>query len=304
MRNRIKVGYALGHMPCDITIGLYGTYLLLFMNKVVGLDPIRCGVVLTVNSFLDALSVLLIGFIIDRFFPFSGNIDSKKFWHLVGCLTVPLLLPLHFIPPPGYDNDNINQNETLGYFLVVAGLMPFAFAFLQLPHLIMVGKLASDDSENVTLQSIKNAITVLAIIVIHILATFLFAFDTGIEETNNTFNSTSSDFVSWEDQELFMYLGIGGAAFGFLSTMVFHSLVKSTDLNAKESRKPKSSSLISGFIWFKRIPFYSLMAFYSLTWSNFLLVQTYLPFYLQLTLGLDKKFVSIIPLVRSRVKTF
>ena len=173
MRNRIKAGYALGHMTCDITIGLYGTYFLIYMSQVIKLDAIRCGIVLTVNSFLDSFAVLVIGFIIDRYRPFSAVIESNKFWHLIGCSTVPILLPLHFIPPPAYDPINIDQNGALAYYLVVAGLMPFAFAFLQIPHLIVVGKLTESDSENVLLQSIKNAMSVFAFIIIHVLAIFL-----------------------------------------------------------------------------------------------------------------------------------
>ena len=99
-------------------------------------------------------------------------------------------------------------------------------------------------------------------------------------------NSTSSDLVGWEDRSLFMYLGFGGAGFGFVSTMIFHLLVKSADFKTQESVKNINSSYTSGFVWFKRLSFYSLLAFFSLTWAELELIMTYLPFYLQLTLEL------------------
>ena len=194
MQNRIKAGYALGHMTCDITSGLYGTYLMIYMSQVIKLDAIRCGIVLTVNSFLDSLAVLVVGFITDRFRPFNGAIESDKFWHLVGCITVPILLPLHFIPPPGHDPTHTDQNDTLAYYLVVAGLIPFAFALVQIPHLKVVGKLTERDTDNVLLQSIKNAMSELAFMIIHVMAIFLFIFDNENDDngTNNALTRTGA----------------------------------------------------------------------------------------------------------------
>ena len=83
-------------MTCDMVLVLYGSYMLIFMNQVIGLDSFRCGLVLTVTYFADSIGVLIVGFLIDRYAPLGGWMNAKKAWHLIGLVFMSIIIVLYF----------------------------------------------------------------------------------------------------------------------------------------------------------------------------------------------------------------
>ena len=105
-----------------------------------------------------------------------------------------------------------------------------------------------------------------------------------------------------------MHLGLAGSLASLLLVSGFHFLIKSSDLRgvgaiARELKSVKNNdrSFVSGLKWFKRLPFYSFIIFYSLTWAVYLSLMSYQSFYMQITLAVDSRFVSLVPLIQNGV---
>ena len=158
----------------------------------------------------------------------------------------------------------------------------------------VAGELTQSESENVMLQSIKNAMTRFTFIIMYLVTTALLTLEN--DETNGTADG-GGNMISWSDRHLFANLALGGAAIGLCVSLAFHFLIKSDDL-AVTKNQMENKGIMYGLKWLKRPPFWTLLVFYSLTWSLFVIVLTYQPFYLQVTLGLDKQFIGMLPLVR------
>ena len=83
-------------MTCDMVLVLYGSYMLIFMNQVIGLDSFRCGLVLTITYFADSIGVLIVGYLIDRYAPLGAWMNAKKAWHLIGLVFMSIIIVLYF----------------------------------------------------------------------------------------------------------------------------------------------------------------------------------------------------------------
>ena len=260
--------------------------MLVYMNQVIGLDSFRCGIVLTISRFVDCIGVLVVGYVVDRFAPFSRVINGQKFWHLVGCTLKCIFMFLYFHTPPGYDPDNVDQNAAFSYYMFIGIIGPLAFSTAQIPHMTMANSLAKTEADNVALQAIKNGMNKVTFIIMYLAATFLLKMNK---------SSTGTQLISWADNRTFTLLSSGGSALVFIGTVTFHILVKSSDLTTTNQEKKVGFSY--GLSWFRRPAFYTLLVFYSFTWALLVIILTYQPFYLQVTLGLNKEFVGVLPLV-------
>ena len=302
MLKRIQAGYALGNVMCDVVAVMQNTYFLLFLSQVIRLDPTSCGIVLAISRLLDCGFGLVAGFFVDRFAPCSRHIDRRKFWHLVGSLTIAMALPLQFIPPPNHNVENVDTAKTMIFYIFTFIIQCIGFAFSFITHLTVASVLASNESDSVVLQSLKNGVSKLTFMVINLIATFLLS----VEEDDNETETIRQ--INWSDRDLFMQLGLCGSLASLLLVCGFHVLIKSSDLRdvsaiARElnSKKSGKKSLASGFKWFKRPAFYTFVTFYSLTWAMYLTVMSYQSFYMQITLQVDRRFVLLVPLIQNGV---
>ena len=173
--------------------------------------------------------------------------------------------------------------------MIIGIIGPLAFSTAQIPHMTIANSLAKTEADNVALQAAKNGMNKVTFIIIYLAATFLLRMDK---------SSSGTQLITWTDNRTFTILSIGGAALVFIGTVTFHLAVKSSDLIT--TNKEKKAGFRNGLKWFKRPAFYSLLVFYSVTWALLVIILTYQPFYLQVSLGLDKEFVGILPLVSSQ----
>ena len=113
-------------------------------------------------------------------------------------------------------------------------------------------------------------------------------------------NSTTSNAnqLGYEDRSTFVNLAVGSVGLGLLSSLIFHATVHSKDLNNKQVDASDEKATSSWRKWFKRAPFYSITILYCLVRLAVNMLAAYLPFYLQETLELEKKFISIVPLIQ------
>ena len=319
LTKRLKVGFGLGHVGNDLVVTLWFSYLLIFLNQVIGLDPVYAGVPVASGQFIDAVVVLAMGHIIDHYAPFKRFINRKKFWHVIGTITITLVYPMLFIPPPGYEPNDLtgpwrSQGTVLGYYMLWVVLFAISWATVQISHLSMTGDLTCQDEERVFLTSVRNAATVLSSIIINLAAMLLLSFDQ--EESNETAAMRAavaadpelSGGLSWSDRKSFTYLGVGSVLLGVLTSAAFYVLIPSsalipsniinTMISMNSSEGPVEKRTGDWRAWFKCVPFYTLTLLYLLVRLIFNMIMSYMPFWLQLYLRSEKKFVARVPLIQ------
>ena len=311
-----KIGFGLGHIGNDLVATLWFSYLLIYLNQVIGLDPVYAGVPVASGQFIDAIVVLAMGHIIDNYAPFKRFINRKKFWHVIGTVAITLVYPMLFIPPPSYDPSNLtgpwqSQGAILGYYMVWVVLFATAWATIQISHLSMTGDLTSDDDERVFLTSVRNAATVLSSIIIHLSAMLLLSFSRE-DNTNETSRAAAgmgelTGGLSWWDRKSFSYMAVGSVLLGLFTSCVFYILIpsralipsKKIKLIAEMQESERTTKLKSDWrLWFKRDSFYTLTLLYLLVRLIFNMIMSYVPFWLQLYLHSEKTFVARVPLIQ------
>jgi len=134
--------------------------------------------------------------------------------------------------------------------------------------------------------------------------------------------------VDWSDRYTFMYLAMGSIVAGVVFQSLFHVFVEEDNLNCCEedhdvtvsvgllshqnrSRSgtltisspqpgPQKSQLIvdKWTDWFKESAFYNVAALYCLTRLIVNITATYIPYYLQTSLCLEKEYIARIPLIQ------
>ena len=323
LSKRTTIGFGLGHVGNDLVVTLWFSYLLIFLNQVIGLDPVYAGVPVASGQFIDAIVVLAMGHIIDHYAPFKRFINRKKFWHVIGTVTITLVYPMLFIPPPGYDPTNLtglwrSQATILSYYMIWVVLFATSWATIQISHLTMTGDLTRHDDERVFLTSIRNAATVLSSIVVHLSAMLLFSFkQEDNKEPSETFaNGTSrvaagtaevNGGLNWLDRKSFSYMAVGSVLLGLFTSCVFYILIPSRalipsnkiKLIAEMQESERTTKLKSDWqLWFKRDSFYTLTLLYLLVRLIFNMIMSYVPFWLQLYLHSEKTFVARVPLIQ------
>lgn len=319
---RTKAGFGFGHLGNDLVATMWFSYLLIFFNQVIKLDPVKSGLLLLIGQLTDGLATPFVGQVIDKVSPFK-SFNGKKFWHIVGQALVLISFVFIFFAPTGYNPNQTQEGwtktEVFGFYIPFIVIFQVAWATVQISHLSMTGDLGHTDSERVLLNSIRNAFTVIASCVVHVAAMFLLQPQAAVEDkqllvanTNvdrehlyiaeedhlNLANKTiKNDHLGWEDRNTFRDLAIGSVGLGLLASIFFHLTIQSKDFSSQEKDEQiRESSSWRG--WFKQAPFYSITALYCLVRLAVNMVATYLPFYLQETLELEKQYISIIPLVQ------
>lgn len=144
-------------------------------------------------------------------------------------------------------------------------------------------------------------------------------------EGNCTEGQSSEQEVNWNDAIVFKYLAFGALALGLFFSMLFHCFVhenneccdeeegEEEEGNIVDSRllgsavsmpsvytKPAPSNIVvdKWSDWFKHAEFYYVALLYMLTRMIVNITATYIPFYLQISLNLDKKYIAVVPLVQ------
>ena len=98
------------------------------------------------------------------------------------------------------------------------------------------------------------------------------------------------------DRDTFRNLAFGSCALGVLATVTFHASVWTSDF--KEQKTKKQQKVSTWRNWFRTRQFYAITVLYCFVRLVVNMIAAYLPFYLQETLQLEKKFISIVPLIQ------
>ena len=283
------VAYGFGHFFNDLCASLWFTYLLLFYHSVIELENSYAGLLILIGQVADAISTPIVGMASDRTrFKCYGR---RKFWHLLG--TVCVFCSFSFIWYRCIICDITNTDSLplkLVYYSVFIIIFQFGWASVQISHLSLIPEISPNESERVSLNSIRYFFTILANLCIFGVLAALFGF------------SGDSD-ISSKDLDSFWYLSLGTIAVGALFSIAFHIGVReSTDYAAQEqlSHDKNGNSVaknITWYQWFLEPEFYFVALVYMCTRLVVNISQVYISLYLIDSLDLNKLSVAFSPLV-------
>lgn len=150
MKTSQKFAYGVGHILNDLAANTWFSYLLVFMNKVAGLNSGDTGLVLLLGQVTDALCTPFIGYLNDRTVCKYGR---RKLWHLIGAICVCATFPFIFNKCLGCTD--ASSKVKLGYYYAFAAVFQFGWGCMQLSHLSLIPEIAKRFSERVELNAIR-----------------------------------------------------------------------------------------------------------------------------------------------------
>ena len=296
LQMKTKIGFGSGHVYNDIAANAGAGYALLFYTSVIGISNAHAGIIFMIGNIVDAIAVTTFGFLADLDFNCSIYRQYGKFkaWHLMGTIILTIGYPLTFLPPLGIENEVLKTVYYTGIFV----FSNLGYAITAIAHNSIILKLATCESNQVSLSSIKTSGTAIACTLIYVVAYFCF----GNEETKNLDTKAFTEFA----------LVTTGA--GVIASVVFHWMVKETTPN-QISNVPEGSStsliklgdipksirnsisLMTKVEWLRDAKFYIIIMQFAISRTFYTVGMAYLVFYVQYTLMLDKEYSATVPLV-------
>ena len=315
--NKTKIGYAAGHIFNDIAASLRTSYSLIFYQNVLKIDKDNVGMIYLFGQLADGFTSPLVGYMsdIDMDVWMCNTYGRRKTWHLVGVLFVLIGWPALFLPPVGVDLfDNITA--ITAYYSLVNIIYNLGFAIVQNAHLAMIPELSLSDDVRISLSLVRNSMTSLANILGYVGA--LIAFTYGPINGQEAINSFKN----------LMLIGLG---FGLTSSIVFHVFTKENrkkpvvvndDQDCSCSMPTIHEERLTSFFghvslpifipsalrtndeekmrpkdWFQNSQYYLIGLIYLSSRLIFRVSLTYIVYYIEFSLNLEKKFIAIVPVV-------
>lgn len=148
---RTKICYGFGHILNDLCASMWFTYLLLYLHKVIEFSNVNAGTLLLIGQLADAISTPLVGIESDK--SRGCKYGRRKVWHLVGALSVTFSFPFIFNLCIGCGNTS--EGARFIYYTPFIVVFQFGWAATQISHLAMIPELTDDDSEKVSLNTLR-----------------------------------------------------------------------------------------------------------------------------------------------------
>ena len=291
MDMKTKIGFGFGHLFNDITSSATSGYALLYFTAVIRLSNVHVGLIFLIGNTCEAFVVIATGLIIDldfkcRIYDLYGKLKS---WHLVGTICLLVNYILLFSPPLGMEIEVLITT----YYTAIYVMYNLGYSIIAIAHNSLISKLATSEKDQVTMSSIKNSGRGISGITFHLLAYFCFS----ISEDGNLSTSEFTNFV--------LMTSVAGVA----ASVLFHLLVKEsipnqnrdTSESAVRARYKSESIPISiptrtKSQWLTDATFYIVILIYAISRLFLCVCMSYLVFFAQYTLLLEKVYIAIAPL--------
>ena len=270
--------YGIGHFFNDLCASLWFTYLLLFYHAVIQLGNSYAGLLLLIGQVADAISTPIIGMASDRTnFKYYGR---RKIWHLIGTVCVFVSFSFIWFRCLLCEVKSDSLALKMVYYSVFIIIFQFGWASVQISHLSLIPEITKNDSERVSLNSIRYFFTILANITIFAVLAALFGL------------SGDGD-IGPRDLDSFWFLSLGTLGVGAVFSILFHIGVSESTNYKETSPSPKRT----WYQWFFKPEFYLVALIYMCTRLVVNVSQVYISLYLIDNLDLSKLSVAFSPLV-------
>lgn len=311
-----KLGYSVGHVLNDLCSAIWFSYLLVFMSLVLGFSSTNAGILLLVGQIADGAATPMVGIFSNKIT--FRNYGAKKFWHLIGSISVLTSFPLIFNSCI-FNCDNSSPLARIAYYSIFISIFQFGWASVQVSHLSLIPDLTPNSNERIGLNSLRYSWTVIASITVYIITWLVLSVDQTVENSTPQ-NETSPSLTEYlsanasfqhdstigpNDASKFRILVISIVSIGAFFTLLFHVIVDEksrtnrsrTDEENSNERSIDIEPHLRWFDWFSVPQFYSIGILYMGTRLVINLTQVYIPFYLHFTLDLRKESIAYIPLI-------
>jgi len=312
LKFRTKYGYGIGHIIAEMCMALWYSYLVLYYQQVIRINPINVGYIFLVGQVFDAIGVVSVGVLSDRDIKswLCVRYGKRKSWHLIGTIGTIICSLVLFTPPVWHIQDDCIKSGTcndevamVAYYSVFAAVLNIAIAFVQIPHMAMIPEITPSKVVRASLSTIRPILGNIGYLVLYGITWALLGSG---ENTESHIGPTDSN--TFLITVLISIVGLGGLTSGLFHWSVKQSDLSNTKVNEKsdsvdeltqdvESIANESNNAKTFLHWLLEPKFYLNAILYVSTRAFINIRNTYMPFYLQYSLSLPTTYVAIIPLV-------
>ncbi|MBQ4348353.1 MAG: MFS transporter [Clostridia bacterium] len=156
-----KLGYAMGDMGCGFSFQLVSTFMLLFYQQYIGVDPAHYAIIIIIAKLFDAVNDVVIGNLVDT--KRIGKKSKYMPWIILGGLTLVLFNILLFVPVKNFPE--IGKDL---WCLVTYCLWSIAYTMVNVPYGSLHSVITDKPNERTSLSTFRSIGAALPAIVIMI----------------------------------------------------------------------------------------------------------------------------------------
>ena len=188
--NSTIVFFGSGALAVGVKNVIFGSYVLLYYNQVLGLEPFVAGVALALALVVDAISDPLVGVWSDRVHTRLGRRHPFMYASIL-----PFSVSIYFILQPP---DGLSQNELFLYLLGLTIAVRLSMTFYEVPRQALGPELTKDYEQRTTLYGLANAFGWIGSIGLGFIArAFLFPVTEDYEESRALLNPAGYELLAW-----------------------------------------------------------------------------------------------------------
>lgn len=170
---RQRIGYGSSDFACNLIWQMISLYLLYFYTNVMHLDAAAVSVMFLITKFIDGITDLIVGFLIDKT---NTRWGKSRPWILFGAIPFGVTSVLAFSVP------DISQTGMLVYAYVTYSLLSLSYTIVNIPMASILPALSEDAHERTVLASCRTFFSSIGSTVVSACALSLVAFFGGDNE--------------------------------------------------------------------------------------------------------------------------
>ena len=154
-----KLGYGVGGFGQNIGFTTVASFIMMYCTNVLGVSAAVIGTLMMFSRFLDGVSDVLMGTIIDHTKSKSGK---ARFWYIVSALPVALCVFLIFNVPAGFSE----TTKYIYFFLVYTALSVIFYTMSNISYMTMLALVSKDQKDQTDMSSFQMIFSMLAVLVL------------------------------------------------------------------------------------------------------------------------------------------
>ena len=157
-----KLGYAMGDMGCGFSFQLVSTFMILFYQQYIGVDPAHYAVIIVLAKLFDAVNDVVIGNLVDT--KRIGKKSKYTPWIILGGLTLVIFNVMIFTPVTGF-----SPLAKDAWCLVAYCLWSVSYTMVNVPYGSLHSVITDKPQERVALSTFRSIGAALPAVVIMII---------------------------------------------------------------------------------------------------------------------------------------
>ena len=316
----IQLVYGCGHVLNDLCAASWFTYMLVFFEFVSGRSSTAAGGLVLVGQVADGITTPIVGILCDRSAAAADQdvpvdaVSKRLPWHLGGSVLVLFSYPFLFMSDV-QTTFGASDASIFAWFCTFVTLFQIGWATTQISHLSLIPDLSTGCSERrCSLNATRYAATVLSTVAVYIVCLVLLGTASSGASSGAAGPASHAPGGPYKTNELspknhtqFRWLAVAVTGTGFFFThLIFHLGMRLATLkaghlliNTAASQQTASSAPTRDVLrmWLSCNKAWCTGVMYMCTRLVVNIAQTYLPYYLTVTLGLTSSSIALGPLI-------